>query len=137
MNIQTNTKTTNKHIVFLRDAAGWYADMEGSRESNAMVAGADTMLSALAGDKNRIEFVFSSDVEAPASYLAKCTRIEHDFAGGTYYVHPGSDGTRLSFRGIMGLPMMWICNQTHLFLSEGDVPGEHPKTIYIQEIKVR
>ena len=32
-----NTTVVNKHIVFLKDDAGWYADMEGTRAQNAMV----------------------------------------------------------------------------------------------------
>ena len=39
-----NTTVVNRHIVFLKDEAGWYADMEGTRAQNAMVSGADTMI---------------------------------------------------------------------------------------------
>lgn len=31
MNLKPNTTVVNKHIVFLKDDAGWYADMEGTR----------------------------------------------------------------------------------------------------------
>ena len=41
MSNTTNTTVVNKHIVFLKDDAGWYADMEGTRAQNAMVSGAD------------------------------------------------------------------------------------------------
>lgn len=37
-----NTTVVNRKIVFLKDDAGWYADMEGSRSQNAMVSGAET-----------------------------------------------------------------------------------------------
>ena len=35
MNLKPNTTVVNKHIVFLKDDAGWYADMEGTRAQNA------------------------------------------------------------------------------------------------------
>ena len=63
MNLKPNTTVVNKHIVFLRDDAGWYADMEGTRAQNAMVSGADTMIEALSAGSTRVEMVFSSDVE--------------------------------------------------------------------------
>ncbi|MGN0855220.1 MAG: hypothetical protein ACI4R9_06850 [Kiritimatiellia bacterium] len=39
-----NTTVVDKRIVFLKDDAGWYADMEGTRAQNAMVSGADAMI---------------------------------------------------------------------------------------------
>ena len=36
---EVNTSVVNKHIVFLKDDQGWYADMEDSRRQNAMVGG--------------------------------------------------------------------------------------------------
>ena len=35
MNLKPNTTVVNKHIVFHKDDAGWYADMEGTRARNA------------------------------------------------------------------------------------------------------
>ena len=43
---KANTTVVNRHIVFLKDDAGWYADMEGTRAQNAIVSGADTMIEA-------------------------------------------------------------------------------------------
>ncbi len=77
MNMKPNTTVVNKRIVFLKDDAGWYADMEGTRAQNAMVSGADTP----------------------------------------------------RFRGILGLPLAWLCNQTHRFIG-----GEHPKDVYVHSI---
>ena len=37
--MSANTRTENRRIVFLKDDAGWYADMEGTRAQNAMVSG--------------------------------------------------------------------------------------------------
>ena len=73
-----NSSVVNKHIVFLKDDQGWYADMEGSRSQNAMVSGADKMIEALANGKRRVEMVFSSDVEKPGDHMMKLHRIEHD-----------------------------------------------------------
>ncbi len=44
--MSANTITENRRIVFLKDDAGWYADMEGTRAQNAMVSGADKMIEA-------------------------------------------------------------------------------------------
>ena len=66
-----NTTVVNRKIVFLKDDAGWYADMEGSRSQNAMVSGADKMIEALANGRSRVEMVFSSDVEHPGDHIMK------------------------------------------------------------------
>ena len=66
-----NTTVVNKRIVFLKDDAGWYADMEGTRAQNAMVSGADAMIEALSGGSNRVEMVFSSDVAEPGDHMMK------------------------------------------------------------------
>ena len=44
-----NTTAVNKHIVFVKDDAGWYADMEGTRQQNALVAGADKLADGAVG----------------------------------------------------------------------------------------
>lgn len=33
------------------------------------------------------------------------------------------------FIGILGLPLAWLCNQTHRFIG-----GEHPKDVYVHSI---
>lgn len=87
-----NTTVVNRKIVFLKDDAGWYADMEGSRSQNAMVSGADKMIEALANGRSRVEMVFSSDVEHPGDHVMKLHRIEHDPWGATYRVSDGTSG---------------------------------------------
>lgn len=129
MSKAANTTVTNKHIVFLKDDAGWYADMEGSRAENAMVSGADKMIEVLSGGADRVEMVFSSDVEKPGDYIMKLHRVEHDPWGATYRVSDGNAGTAPRFSGIFGLPLAWLCNQTHRFIG-----GEHPKDIYVHAI---
>ena len=124
-----NSSVVNKHIVFLKDDQGWYADMEGSRSQNAMVGGADKMIEALANGKRRVEMVFSSDIEKPDDYLMKLHRIEHDPWGATYRVTDGNVGAAPSFRGPLGLPVVWLCDQTHRFIG-----GEHPSDIYVHSI---
>jgi len=131
MNANQNTTVTNKQITFLKDDAGWYADMEGTRGQNAMVSGADTMIEMLSNGGNRVEMVFSSDVENPGKYVMKLHRVEHDPFGATYYVSGGNVGTAPSFRGLFGMPLAWLCNQTHRFIG-----GEHPKDIYVHAITV-
>ena len=124
-----NSSVVNKHIVFLKDDQGWYADMEGSRSQNAMVSGADKMIEALANGKRRVEMVFSSDVEKPGDHMMKLHRIEHDPWGATYRVMDGNVGVAPAFRGPLGLPVAWLCNQTHRFIG-----GEHPSDIYVHSI---
>ena len=60
MSATQNTTVVNRNIVFLKDDAGWYADMEGARAQNAMVSGADTMIEVLSGGLRRVEMCFSS-----------------------------------------------------------------------------
>ena len=124
-----NVKVANKKIVFLKDANGWYADMEGSRGQNAMVSGADVMIEAVSNGKRRVEMVFSADVEKPGDHIMKLHRVEHDPWGATYRVSDGTGGNAPQFRGILGLPLVWLCNQTEKF-----VGGEHPVDIYVHSI---
>ena len=129
MNLKPNTTIVNKHIVFLKDDAGWYADMEGTRAQNAMVSGADTMIEMLSDGSRRVEMVFSSDVEQPGDHIMHLHRVEHDPWGATYRVGNGNAGEAPRFSGIFGLPLAWLCNQTHRFIG-----GEHPKDIYVHSI---
>ncbi len=128
-NSKPNTTVANRRIVFLKDDAGWYADMEGSRAQNAMVSGADKMIEALSDGGRRVEMVFSSDVENPGDHTMHLHRIEHDPWGATYWVSDGNAGTAPRFSGILGMPLAWLCNQTHRFIG-----GEHPVDIYVHSI---
>lgn len=123
-----STTTANRHIVLLKDDVGWYADIEGSRQQNALVAGADKLAETLAVGKNRVEIVFSSDVKNPGLHFAALHRIEHDPFGATYRVCRGTVGSTPKFKGLMGLPILWICNQCEKFL------GEHPRDIFVHVV---
>lgn len=126
------TSVIDKSILFIKDDAGWYADMEGTRAQNAMVSGADVMCEVLAQGKHKVALVFSSDCEPPKEYLFEMTRVEHDPWGATYSIGQGTQGEMPRVRGIMGLPLAWLCNQTHRFI--GGENGEHPKRIYVTKI---
>ena len=56
-------------------------------------------------------------------------RVEHDPWGATYRVCNGNAGEAPRFSGIFGLPLAWLCNQTHRFIG-----GEHPKDIFVHAI---
>ena len=127
--MNANTTVINRSIVFLKDDDGWYADMEGSRAQNAMVSGADAMIEALSGGSRRVEMCFSSDVAQPGDHIMRLHRVEHDPWGATYRVSNGNAGEAPAFSGILGLPLAWLCNQTHRFIG-----GEHPKDIYVHAI---
>lgn len=126
-----NTTAANKRIVFLKDDAGWYADIEGTRAQNAMVSGADRMIEALSGGGHRVEMVFSSDLADPGDHFMHLHRIEHDPWGATYRVSDGNAGTAPKFSGILGMPLAWLCNQTHRFIG-----GEHPVDIYVHSVTI-
>ena len=118
-----------KEIVFLKDELGWFATgIEGTRQQNAMVGGADKFLDVLARGKDRVKVIFSADVEKPGAYKMKLHRIEHDPFGATYRVSRGTTGAAPKFKGLMGLPVMWICNQCEKFL------GEHPRDIFVHAV---
>ena len=127
--MNANTTVVNRSIVFLKDDDGWYADMEGTRGQNAMVSGADAMIEALSGGSRRVEMRFSSDVEQPGDHIMRLHRVEQDPWGATYHVSNGNAGEAPAFRGILGMPLAWLCNQTHRFIG-----GEHPKDIYVHAI---
>jgi hypothetical protein len=94
-----------------------------------MVSGADAMIEALSGGSRRVEMCFSSDVEQPGDHIMRLHRVEHDPWGATYRVSNGNAGEAPAFSGILGLPLAWLCNQTHRFIG-----GEHPKDIYVHAI---
>lgn len=131
MKRRKNTKAVNQHIVFRQDDRGWYAaNIKGTRTQNAMVAGADKLIDALADGHNRVEIVFSSDVTDPRDHIMRLHRVTHDpLFGATYRVKDGNTGKALKFRGPMGLRLAYVCNQCH------KVIGEHPKDIYIHSVK--
>lgn len=131
--MKANTKISNAKVTFDKDEHGWYAsNVEGSRASNAMVSGAPEFLESIAQGRTHVEVVFSGDVEDPGEYIAKGTRIEHDPWGATYRISDGNAGTAPRFRGLLGLPVLWLCSQVHRLGENFD----HPKTLYIHSITI-
>ena len=128
--INDNTSIRNKVLRFYKDGGGWFADVAGHTQAqNRMVAGADTLIEGFANGGTEVRVVVSADVDDPAPYRVKMTRIEHDPWGATYRVSDGNVGTAPQFRGPLGLPVAWLCNQTHRFIG-----GEHPSDIYVHSI---
>lgn len=113
----------------LNDAAnaGWYADVPNhTLEENQMVAGSDDFLEqvlSLTENTNEV-FITLSDNNECGSFLVKLIMHSHNQWGATYIV----TGPLAEKYGAVGFEL-WICNVTH------DVLGEHPKSIYIHEIK--
>jgi len=107
-------------LVFHKDQQGWYADVPThTRSENAMVAGADVLLSRMAQGDNTVEVKFRTiESETLGKPICRMNRFLHDRFGGTYLVH-----------GISAIPFpAWLCCVTH------DVTGEHPERIYVHEI---
>jgi hypothetical protein len=108
-------------LTFHKDAAGWAADVPThTRGENAMVAGADIAIGRMAQGDNTLEVRFRTVESATLPKpIATMTRFLHDRSGGTYLV-----------RGLSFIPFpAWLCCVTH------DVTGEHPKKIYIHEVR--
>lgn len=111
-------------LTFKKDAQGWYAVVpKHTRAQNAMVAGADTLIERLSGGRDEVTMRFRT-VEAPKGSslgepLFRLKRIVHDAFGATY----------LTFGlGVIPLPA-WLCDVTESVL------GEHPKNIWVYEIR--
>ncbi len=113
-------------ITFLKDAAGWYADVpHHTRGQNALVAGAGSFVESLARGEDRVTVRFRT-VEPPKGVpsalgkpLFKLRRAIHDPWGATYFV----TGKGIAF----ALPV-WICNVTETLL------GDHPKRIFVYSV---
>ena len=116
------TAVVDKSLLFYKDGLGWFADVEGHTQSqNLMVMGADKLIEGFSGGKPGVVVRVSADCENPKPYLVRLRRIEHDPFGATY----------LAFIKGKTLPRpAWLCNVTHTVFG-----GEHPKRIYIHEIK--
>lgn len=108
-------------IVFRKDAAGWYAEVPThTRSENAMVAGADIAINRMAQGDNTVEVKFRTmESSTKTEPIFRMNRILHDRFGGTYLVH-----------GLTAIPFpAWLCCVTH------DLTGEHPRQIFVHEIK--
>ena len=119
--INDNTSIRNKVLRFYKDGGGWFADVAGHTQAqNRMVAGADTLIEGFANGGTEVRVVVSADVDDPAPYRVKMTRIEHDPWGATYLA---------KIEGCALPRPAWLCNVTHT------VFGEHPRTIYIHSVQ--
>ena len=107
--------------------AGWYADVPNhTLEENEMVAGSDTFLEEVdqMTDHDGEVHITCSDNNETGSFLAKLLMKNHNQFGATYIL----TGPMAEKHAAVGYEL-WICNVTH------DVLGEHPRSIYIHEIK--
>ena len=104
---------------FFKLNSRWYGDVPGhTLEENEMVCGADSLLDEMSIIVNSTEVTLDLDVIPSESPFAVLHQIEHDCYGATYRVESQ-----------LGTSLAWICNVTH------DVLGEHPKTIYINNVE--
>ena len=107
-------------LTFLKDDFGWYADVPThTRGQNAMVAGSDKLLDAVAFGKRKLVVGFRFVEDHNRNPLFSMRRITHGHGvGGTYLIS-----------GITAIPFpAWICDVCH------DVTGEHPKRIFVYQI---
>ena len=106
---------------------GWYADVpKHTLAENEMVAGSDAFLEVVdrvTGSDGEV-FVTCSDDNSGDAFIAKLLMKNHNQWGATYIL----TGPAAKKHDAVGFEL-WICNVTH------DVLGEHPKSIYIHNIK--
>jgi len=120
--IQEDDPTHMLELRFVKDDAGWYADVPThTRGQNSMVCGADTMLDLMAGGRNEIIVKFRT-VANNDKPIVTLRRITHGHGlGGSYLAS-----------GLTAIPFpIWLCDVTH------DVLGEHEKRIYVHSIETR
>ena len=120
-----------KTVRFFKLDNGWYADVPGhTLEENEMVAGADVVLEEIDHSMYDSGVVFLTlsytfdESSACKPFLLKFTRKSHDRNGAVYTL----SGPLAVQHDAVGCEV-WICNVTH------DVLGEHPKSIYVLDIK--
>ena len=109
--------------------AGWYADVPGhTLKENQMVSGSDTFLEvvdSVIGGRGEVTVTVSESLDVNSNpFLAKLNMRSHNQWGATYVL----SGPIAEQYGAVGFEL-WICNVTH------DVLGEHPKCIYINDIR--
>lgn len=108
---------------------GWYADVPGhTLEENQMVSGSDQFLESadsILGGRGEVTIEVSDALDVNGKpFIAKLDMKSHNQWGATY-VLSGPVAQRHDAVGFQ----LWICNVTH------DVLGEHPRTIYIFDIR--
>lgn len=103
-------------VHFTRDPDGrWYIDLPkwlGSRDDLEMVQGADTMLTAIAENKQEI-FLEISDQEFTGANVLQFRRPETECGGGWYHLDL-FEGKRCDIE-------MWLCGVTE-FVFKGSLP---------------
>lgn len=109
--------------------AGWYADVpRHTLEENQMVSGSDTFLEevdSILGGRGEVTVTVADSLdENTIPFMAMLNMRSHNQWGATYVIS-GPMARRYNAVGFE----LWICNVTH------DVLGEHPKAIYILDIK--
>lgn len=123
----------NKTIRFFRINegvnAGWYADVPNhSLAENQMVSGSDTFLEEvdkILGGRGEVFIDVSDSFDVSGTpFIAKLSMRSHNQWGATY-VLGGPLARQYDAEGFE----LWICNVTH------DVLGEHPRSIYIFDIR--
>ena len=119
-----STRVERKSLRFYRHGTEWFADVAGHTQSqNQMVAGADSLLDAMANGGSEVKVVLSSDLEKPDEWVVHLHLVEHDKFGATYRVKSATtDDSSLA----------WLCNVTHDVFG-----GEHPTDIYVHSIDVK
>ena len=118
-----------KTVRFYKDNREWFADVAGHTKSeNQMVAGSDIFLDEMdnaLGKRGEVSIDVSDSVDVgSAPFIAKLNMRAHNQWGATYVL----TGPLAEQCGATGF-QLWICNVTH------DVLGEHPKAIYIFDIR--
>lgn len=119
-----------KSLRFFKLGNEWFADVEGhTLAENQMVSGSDDFLQEIdsrLGGRGEVTLTFSDvhDQAQNGPFLAKLNMISHNQWGASYVL----DGPLAQQNDAVGF-RLWICNVTH------DVLGEHPRCIYLYDIK--
>ena len=115
------------YTFYKEDFGGWYIDLPayleqgGSKGDLAMVAGADTMLDIIAGDKKQV--TIDLDIKPfDGSDLLELTKVCDPSTGGGYYLMRRFEGRTLNQE-------MWLCAVTEF------VFGYLPERIYVRRVK--
>ena len=115
-----------KQHKFVREGSGWYIDLPeyleqgGSKGDLAMVAGADTMLDAIAGEDDSVTLLLDTQPFPGADELS-LTQVCEPAMGGGYYLLKEFEGKVISHN-------MWLCDVTTF------VFGTLPPKIFIKRV---
>ena len=122
---QCIAEALNEKLIFIPEAQRNGA-FEYTLAENEMVAGSDTFLEEVdqMTDKDGEVHITCSDNNEAGIFMAKLLMKNHNQFGATYIL----TGPMAEKHDAVGYEL-WICNVTH------DVLGEHPRSIYIHDIK--